>query len=89
MKSCVWYALIVAALVVAIVYMVSTSCSENYKYIDGDFDQPDFLTRRQCYFRRPDYGQLTYAGCRCSRVGTIMNNGGVNDDDSGLYKLPL
>lgn len=45
----------------------------------------DFLSRRQCYFPGPDYGQYTYAGCRCSRVGTQMNNGTVAYDDSALY----
>lgn len=46
----------------------------------------DFLTRRQCYFRGPDYGQYSYAGCRCSRVGVQMNNGTIGYDDAGLYQ---
>jgi hypothetical protein len=49
----------------------------------------DFLSRRQCYFPGPDYGQYTYAGCRCSRVGTQMNNGTVAHDDAALYQPPL
>lgn len=42
----------------------------------------DFATRRQSYFNQPDNGQYSYAGCRCSRVGTQMNNGTTN---SQLY----
>jgi hypothetical protein len=46
----------------------------------------DFLSRRLCSFPEPDYGQYTYGGCRCSRIGVPMNNGMRSHDDSGLYR---
>lgn len=97
-NQCLLYAMVVAALVVGIVYMVSSACSassessESYATsADEDINfvpVQDFLSRRQCYFPGPDYGQYSYAGCRCSRVGTQMNNGEV-DGDAGLYEPPL
>ena len=33
-----------------------------------------------------DYGQLTYAGCNCSRVATKDNRNAKFNDDSFLYK---
>lgn len=93
-QMCVYYAVVVGAIVVAILYIISSS-NEAYQA-----ENVDFLTRRQCYFRQPDDGQLSYAGCRCSRVGTQMNNGVVvgsllsngelaSYGQSGLYLPPL
>lgn len=93
MSKCLIYAIVVGLLVVAILFNVCESAkSEAYTNTDTSINfvpVTDFLTRRQCYFTQPDYGQLTYAGCRCSRVGTMMNNGEVTYDDVGLYQEPL
>lgn len=96
MNECLVYAIVIALLIVAILFSVCDSAKTDEGYSNhNDNDEyqfepvMDFLTRRQCYFTQPDYGQLSYAGCRCSRVGTMMNNGEVTYDDSGLYEEPL
>lgn len=58
---------------------------------DSPIFQPvvGFLERRLCRFPDPDYGQYTFGGCRCSRVGTPMSNGTVAWQDTGLFDKPL
>lgn len=95
MNECLVYAIVIALLIVAILFSVcdSAKSDEGYKRTEDDsinyVPVTDFLTRRQCYFTQPDYGQLSYAGCRCSRVGTMMHNGEVTYDDAALYQEPL
>lgn len=74
-NQCGVAALVVAGLLLAILLLLSGEKASSESYTGGCVAFPD-----------PDYGQYSYAGCRCSRVGEMMNNGirsSVND--SGLY----
>lgn len=93
MNACASYSVVVALVLVGIVALLCSSSSSQESYVDLSQSEflpktVSFLERRQCYFPPPDYGQYTYAGCRCSRVGTPMHNGVVKWQNSGLYTFP-
>lgn len=99
LDQCLMYAIIVSILLVTIVMILCHSSQpqkseEDYEMVmmtNAVSDDPMFhappvsmLQKRLCSFPDPDYGQYSYAGCRCSRVGTPMSNGTLKNDQ--LYQ---
>lgn len=70
LNQCGLAAIVIALLIVVILYLFS--------------DNKEAYTGGCVAFPGPELGQNTFAGCRCSRVGTPMNNG-VRTLDSALY----